>query len=120
MSILLVVIAGTLAIFAAHPTALGHNGWVGNHTPNISYEDMEVAVHVDVTPYDLTVGGVDEVNLKIRLFDLLTDNTFEQVTYRVEVWRAGDLLARNLFYDDDGILYVRVLPDRRLRCSIPQ
>ncbi len=111
MSILLVVIAGTLAIFAAHPTALGHNGWVGNHTPNISYEDMEVAVHVDVTPYDLTVGGVDEVNLKIRFFDLLTDNTLDQVTYRVEVWKNGDLLARSLFYDDDGILYVRVLPE---------
>ena len=111
MSILLVVIAGTLAISAVLPAALGHNGWVGNHTPYISYEGMEVAVHVGVTPSDLTVGNIDEVNLKIRFFDLLTDNTLDQVTYRVEVWRAGDLLARNLFYDDDGILYVEVRPE---------
>ena len=120
MSILLVVIAGALAIFAAHPTALGHNGWVGYHTPNISFEGMEVAVHVDVTPSDLTVESVDEVNLKIRLFDLLTDNTLEQVTYRVEVWRAGDLLARSLFYDHDGVLYVRVLPDDDCDAAYPR
>ncbi len=119
MSILFVVIAGTLAISAALPAALGHNGWVGNHTPYISYEDMEIGIHVDVTPYDLTVGGVDEVNLKIRLFDLLTDNALEQVTYRVDVWRAGDLLARNLFYDHDGVLYVRVLPDDDCDAAYP-
>ncbi len=72
---------------------------------------MEVTVRTDITPSDLAVGSIDDVNLKIRFFDLLTDNTLDQVTYRVEVWKTGDLLARNLFYDDDGILYVEVRPE---------
>ena len=110
MSGLLVVIAGTLAISAALPAAFGH-GLGGDQAPPISFEGMEVTVRTDITPSDLAVGSIDDVNLKIRFFDLLTDNTLDQVTYRVEVWKNGDLLARSLFYDDDGILYVRVLPD---------
>ena len=110
MSGLLVVIAGTLAISAALPVAFGH-GLGGDQAPPISFEGMEVTVRTDITPSDLAVGSIDDVNLKIRFFDLLTDNTLDQVTYRVEVWKTGDLLARNLFYDDDGILYVEVRPE---------
>ena len=110
MSGLLVVIAGTLAISAALPAAFGH-GLGGDQAPPISFEGMEVTVRTDITPSDLAVGSIDDVNLKIRFFDLLTDNTLDQVTYRVEVWKTGDLLARNLFYDDDGILYVEVRPE---------
>ena len=110
MSGLLVVIAGTLAISAALPAAFGH-GLGGDQAPPISFEGMEVTVRTDITPSDLAVGSIDDVNLKIRFFDLLTDNTLDQVTYRVEVWKTGDLLARSLFYDDDGILYVEVRPE---------
>ena len=107
---LLVVAAGILAISAALPAAFGH-GLGGDQAPPISFEGMEVTVRTDISPSDLAVGSIDDVNLKIRFFDLLSENTLEQVTYRVEVWKAEDLLARNLFYDDDGILYVEVRPD---------
>ena len=110
MSVLLVVVAGTLAISAALPAAFGH-GLGGDQAEPISFEGMNVTVRTDITPYDLAVGSIDDVNLKIRFFDLLTDNTLEKVTYRVEVWKTEDLLARNLFYDDDGILYVEVRVD---------
>ena len=33
-----------------------------------------------------------------------------QVTYRVEVWQSGELLARNLFYDTDGRLDIKIKP----------
>ena len=107
---LLVVIAGILAISAALPESFGHAPG-GDQAPPISFEGMEVTVRTDITPYDLAVGDIDEVNLKIRLFDLLSEYTFEQVTYRVEVWKNGDLLARNAFFDEDGMLYVEVRPD---------
>ena len=49
---------------------------------------------------------------------MLTDVNLDQVTYRVEVWRGGDLLARNLFYDKDGELNVEIRP--QLDCFEPQ
>jgi hypothetical protein len=71
---------------------------------------MAVTVRTELTPSDITVGDVDDVNMKIRFFDTLTDTTLEKVTYRIEVWQSGDLLARNLFYDLDGVLNVKIKP----------
>jgi len=48
--------------------------------------------------------------MQVRFFDQLTDQNLDQVTYRVEVWRSGDLLARNLFFDLDGELNIEVRP----------
>ena len=48
--------------------------------------------------------------MAVRFFDTLTDETLEKVTYRIEVWRSGDLLARNLFFDDDGLLNIEIRP----------
>ena len=114
---LLVVLAGTLAISAAFPAVFGHSPG-GDQAPPITFEGMNVTVRTDITPFDLAVGSIDEVNLKIRFFDLLTDYTLTQVTYRVEVWKNGDLLARNSFFDDDGLLYVEVRPDSD--CDAPK
>ena len=116
MSVLLVVIAVTLVISAAAanavlPAAFGHHPQRGVQALPTIFEDMEVTVRIDPTPYPLEVGNVDTVNLKIRFFDILTDSTVEKVTYRIEIWKAEQLLARSLFYDDDGILYIEVRPD---------
>ena len=40
----------------------------------------------------MTAGEVDSANIAIRFYDMLTDENLNQVTYRVEVWRSGDLL----------------------------
>ena len=114
MSVLLAVIAVALVISAAAattPAAFGHHPNRGVQAPPIVFEDMAVTVRIDTTPYPLEVGSVNTVNLKIRFFDIWTDNTFEEVVYRVEIWKAEQLLARNLFYDHDGILYIEVRPD---------
>ena len=91
------------------PSAFGHGTGV-DQAPPISFEGMNVTVITDITPYDLDAENINDMNLKIRFFDLDTDYTLTQVTYRVEVWKGDDLLARNSFFDDD-ILYLEVRPE---------
>ena len=110
------MIAVTLVVSAvadtALPVAFGHDGIIGGEeAPPVNFENMEVTVYTYITPYPLEVGGDDTVNLKIRFLDRLTDDTFEEVVYRVEIWKAEQLLARSLFYDSDGVLYIEVRPD---------
>ena len=110
------MIAVTLVVSAvadtALPVAFGHDGIIeGENAPPVNFENMEVTVYTYITPYPLEVGGDDAVNLKIRFLDRLTDDTFEEVVYRVEIWKAEQLLARSLFYDSDGVLYIEVRPD---------
>ncbi len=107
---LLIVIAGIFTIPAILPNAFAH-GLGGDQAEPISFGDMEVTVRTDLDPSDITIGDIDDINMKIRFFDTLTDISLEKVTYRVEVWRSGDLLARNLFYDLDGRLDVEIRPE---------
>ena len=86
------------------------HGLGGDVAPPISFGDMEVTVFTKLDPSDMTAGEVESANIAIRFYDMLTDTNLDQVTYRVEVWRAGDLLARNYFYDEDGELNVEVRP----------
>ncbi len=105
--IISVITIFTLSAFTSN--AFGH-GLGGDQAPPLTFGDMEVTVRTDLTPSDITVGKIDDVNMKIRFFDTLTDTTLEKVTYRIEVWQKGELLARNLFYDLDGELNVKIKP----------
>ncbi len=107
---LLVTIIGIFTIPAILPTAFAH-GLGGDQAEPISFGGMEVTVRTDLSPSDITMDDIEDVNMKIRFFDTLTDTTLEKVTYRVEVWRSGDLLARSLFYDLDGSLDVEIRPE---------
>ena len=107
---MLIAIIGIFTIPAVIPDVFGH-GLGGDQAEPLSFDGMEVTVRTDLNPSDITIGEIDDVNMKIRFFDTLTDKTLEKVTYRVEVWRSGDLLARNLFYDLDGRLDVEIRPD---------
>ena len=106
---LIIAIIGIFTIPTLIPNVFGH-GLGGDQAEPLTFGDMEVTVRTDLTPSDITVGTIDDVNMKIRFFDTLTDTTLEKVTYRIEVWQAGELLARNLFYDDDGVLNVKIKP----------
>ena len=107
---LFITIIGIFTIPAVLPDASAH-GLGGDQAEPLSFGDMEVTVRTDLTPSDITIGDIDDINMKVRFFDTLTDTTLEKVTYRIEVWRAGDLLARNLFYDLDGRLDVEIRPE---------
>jgi len=86
------------------------HGLGGDQAPPISFAGMQVTVSTQLTPSDITVGEVTSANMAVRFFDQLTDKNLDQVTYRIEIWRSGDLLARNLFFDTDGELNVELKP----------
>ncbi len=106
---LLLTVVGIFAISIALPNAFGH-GLGGDQAPPLSFGDMEVTVRTELSPSDITVGEIDSANMQIRFFDTLTDTNLDKVTYRVEVWQSDELLARNLFYDLDGRLDVKLKP----------
>ncbi len=103
------ILLGVLAIPVLVPDVFGH-GLGGDQAPALSFGDMEVTVSTELDPSDITVGEVNSANMKVRFFDTKTDQTLEKVTYRIEIWHSGDLLARNLFYDVDGVLDVEIRP----------
>jgi hypothetical protein len=78
--------------------------------PPISFAGMDVTVSTVLNPSDITVGDLINANMAIRFFDTKTDQNLKSVTYRIEIWRSGELLARNLFYDTDGELNVKLRP----------
>ena len=106
---LFITIIGIFTIPALIPDVFGH-GLGGDQAPPLSFGDMEVTVSTQLNPSDITVGEVSSANMQIRFFDTLTDTNLDKVTYRVEVWQSGELLARNLFYDVDGRLDVEIRP----------
>ena len=106
---LLIIVIGIFTIPVILPHAFAH-GLGGDQAEPLTFGDMEVTVRTQLSPSDITVGDVDSANMQIRFFDTLTDTNLDKVTYRVEVWQSGELLARNLFYDGDGRLDVKIKP----------
>ncbi len=106
---LFITIIGVFTISAVLPDAFGH-GFGSDQAEPLTFGDMEVTVRTQLNPSDITVGEIDSANMQIRFFDTLTDENLDKVTYRIEVWQSGELLARNLFYDDDGRLDVKLKP----------
>ncbi len=106
---LFITIIGIFTIPTILPDVFGH-GLGGDQAEPLSFGDMEVTVRTQLSPSDITVGEVDSANMQIRFFDTLTDENLEKVTYRIEIWQSGELLARNLFYDNDGRLDVKLKP----------
>jgi hypothetical protein len=107
--VFLIVIVGIFTIPILLPNAFAH-GLGGDQAEPLSFGDMEVTVRTELSPSDITVGDIDSANMQIRFFDTLTDENLDKVTYRIEVWQSGELLARNLFYDMDGRLDVKIKP----------
>ncbi len=114
---LLFILVGIFSIPIFVDNVFGH-GLGGDQAPPLSLAGSQVTVMTQLDPSDITVGEIDEANIQVRFFDVDTDETFEKVTYRIEVWRSGELLARDLYYDVDGILNVRVQPV--LNCNEPK
>ena len=102
----------SLAVLAAAPLAydaFGH-GFGSDTAPAISFSGMNVTVNTQLSPPDLTVGAVDDANMRIQFFDDDTGDVFEEVAYRVTIFRSNEMLVRELFYDRDGTLDVEIRP----------
>ena len=108
--ILFLITVGVITIsVAAIPNAFAH-GLGGDQAEPISFGNLNVTVRTDLNPYDLTLGDINEVNMKIRFFDVDTDLTLDKVTYRIQIFKSEELLANKLFYDKDGRLDVSIRP----------
>jgi len=120
LSIKFPLLLGILVLFLTPlviDNVFGH-GLGGDQAPPLDLGGTQVTVSTQLDPSDITVGEVDEANIQVRFFDVSTDETFEKVTFRVEIWRSGELLARDLYYDVDGILNVKIQPV--LNCTEPR
>ena len=101
------------AILLAVPALAGqaHGSWpIGDVAPPIDFAGMAVTVSTKLYPYGIMEGEMNQVGMEVRFFDYYTDQNLQNVTYRVEMWRDGQLLARHHFYDDDGTLNVDIRP----------
>ncbi|MDA7953728.1 MAG: peptidase [Nitrosopumilus sp.] len=116
-----------LAIAASLPAAFGH-GLGGDQAPPLDLGGRDVTVSTLLNPYNLDVDNAEEVNVQVKFFYLDSKETLPQVTYRIEVWNDGqldrELLARNLFFDQDGRLDIKVTPkagcdeDKLWKCTV--
>jgi len=100
LSYILPVVITLIGIFSVPllVTDIYGHGLGGDVAPPISFEGMQVTVSTQLTPSDITVGEIDSANMAVRFFDQSTDENLKSVTYRVEIYRAGELLARNFFF----------------------
>jgi hypothetical protein len=112
--ILLLSLIAIISIPFLVDNAFAH-GLGGDVAAPIGFGDMEVTVFTQLDPSDITVGQIDSANLSVRFYDTLTNINLDKVTYRVELWRADELLARSLFYDNDGTLDIEIKP--KFGCS---
>ena len=88
-----------------------HGSWpVGDVAPPIDFADTALTVSTRLHPDDITSNEIDQINMEVRFFDYYTSQNLQNVTYGIEMWRDGQLLARHSFYDDDGTLNVDIRP----------
>ena len=77
----------------------------GDQAEPLTFGDMEVTVRTDLTPSDITVGDVDDVNMKIRfLWHINWYNSWKSNLQNRGVASVENFWLETLFYDTDGIL----------------
>lgn len=113
----IILLLGAASATAVGGSAYGH-GLGGDVAPPIDFGGSNVTVSTQLDPADLTVGDINTANIAVRFYDSDDNSTFNSVTYLLEVHRSGDLLARNHFFDDDGVLNIEVRPV--LDCAEPK
>jgi hypothetical protein len=85
-----------------------HHG--GEQAPPISFGDKKVTVSAVLDPPDFIPGKDGMATLKVRFFDSNTNTNIEHVTYRVQIFQGGNLVANQMFFDRNGEMKVQVQP----------
>ena len=108
--IIVAVVAFASMIFISTGDVFGHclMGPCG-HMRTDDMGEIHVAFHSKPRPNELTLGNFDKVDLRFSFFNS-TLHPLEKVTYRIEFWQSGDLLARNLVYTENHTSVVQVRP----------
>ena len=89
----------------------GHGNPGVDRAPAINFENKNVTVEARMNPSDMTVGDFSNAFMKITFLDDDTGETFRQVTYAVDVYKKGELLARNSFYAENGTVTIDIRPN---------
>ncbi len=104
MRVYLILAVLSVMILVPHMSdAFGH-GLGGDVAPPLDLGGRDVTVSAQLTPADLEAGNTEEASIEVKFFDVEADENFEDVTYNIEIWHGTDLIARNLFFDEDGAL----------------
>ncbi|CAD6517937.1 conserved hypothetical protein [metagenome] len=85
-----------------------HHG--GTQAPPISFGTGDVTVSTFLIPEDFTFSQYSDANLKIRFFDTKTNINVENVSYRIQIFYGTQLVANQMFFDNDGELDIKVQP----------
>lgn len=104
MKVYLSLVAIAVLVLIPHISDSFGHGLGGDVAPPLDLGGRNVTVSAQLTPADLTVGDFDSAVLAVKFYDVELNETFENVTYKIEIWQGKDLIARNLFFDKDGVL----------------
>lgn len=114
--VVLVILAITsLPLFATE--VFGHGNPGIDRAPPIDFENKNVTIETRMSPSDMTVGDFSNAFLTLKFIDSDTEEIFKQVTYAVEIYKKGELIARKNFYSEDGFLTVDIRPNKE--CNEP-
>jgi len=105
--IILLILVGLVTISVTPAYAQHHSGSLA---PPIDFDGLRVALTTILTPEDFIYGDSKSANLSIRFFDSDTNKNIQSVTYRVQIFHEGTLVANEYFFDDDGKLDLEIKP----------
>ncbi len=108
LKVLLFALIGIIAFSIEPIYGQLHGGH--NQAPPIDFGGMKVAVSSIVSPEDFSIEQSKSANLAIRFFDSNTNTNIKSVTYRVQIFNEGNLLANEYFFDEDGKLDLEIKP----------
>jgi len=103
----LLILVGLVTISVTPAYAQHHSGSLA---PPIDFDGLRVALTTILTPEDFIYGDSKSANLSIRFFDSDTNKNIQSVTYRVQIFHEGALVANEYFFDDDGKLDLEIKP----------
>lgn len=115
---IIIIIVIAFVISAQSMNVFGHGPNGVDRAPAIDYDNKNVTVEVRMSPSDMTVGDFSNAFLTIAFLDDDTEELFKQSTYKVDIFKKDKLLARNLFYAEDGKVTIDIRPNDK--CSIDE
>ena len=89
----------------------GHGNPGVDRAPAIDFENRNVTIEAKMNPSDMTVGDFSNAFMTLQFIDDDTNQSFKQVTYAVDIYKKDELLARNNFYAEDGLLTIDIRPN---------
>ncbi len=95
----------------------GHGNPGIDRAPPIDFENKNVTIEARMNPSDITIGDISNAFVEITFLDESTGESFKQVTYSVDIYKKGKLLARNNFYAETGTTTIDIRPNDACKTS---